>query len=382
MWLHGARKLGRARTEHYTKADMSEHRATGLPVERSKLGFSRLVLGTWPMGGLDWGQVEERASIETIHAAIAAGTTTIDTSPAYGFGDCERLVGRALLGRRDDVVLASKFGLVWGDEEGSQPWQRVDQHGRKITTRKNARSESVQRQCEQSLQRLQTDYIDLYQLHWPDPATPIEATMEGLLRLRAQGKIRAIGLCNVDSQVLRRAVQVGPVDTIQAPYSLLNREIERELMPLCRERGVALWAYWTLERGLLSDRAQPGSVFPRGDHRRWDHRFCRRNRQRVQEALAAAQQREDLASLNLAQLALAWVLNAEGVDAALVGATTPTEAQSNADALALRLNPEQWEWLAECFAPSAQAMAGRSLGKQWYRVIQWVLAKSAILRAR
>ena len=205
--------------------------------------------------------------------------------------------------------------------------------------------------------------------------------MEGLLRLREQGKIRAIGFCNIDCELLRRALRVGRVDTIQAAYSLLNREIEGELIPLCRDHGVAVWAYWAMERGLLSGSTPSRGTLLRNDHRRWDYRFSRSSRRRVREAFEKAGQDEDFAAWPPARLALAWALHAPGVEAVLVGATSPQEVRANGGALDVPLSEEQRQRLAACFASCAQALARPSLEKQGFKVVGWALAKIAMWRA-
>ena len=199
------------------------------PLGQSGITASVVAHGTWAIGGWMWGGTDVQKSVRSIQASLDAGVNFIDTAPAYGLGLSERIVGEAIRGRRDKVILATKCGLVWHTAKGTF---FVDQNGTRIHRYLGA--ESIRYEVEQSLRRLETDYIDLYQTHWQDPTTPIEETMGTLLDLKKQGKIRAIGVSNCTLDQVRQYRSVGPVDTAQEQYSMLHRELERRIPAVLR----------------------------------------------------------------------------------------------------------------------------------------------------
>src|SRR5215471_8332412 len=201
------------------------------------LRSSRIGLGTWAMGGSQWGGADDDESVRTIHAALDRGITLIDTAPAYGFGHSEAVIGRAIAerGRRDEVVLATKAGL--------------EQRGQSLF--RNSTRKQIFAEIELSLQRLRTDYIDLYQVHWPDLDTPYEETAEALLELKRAGKIRAIGVSNYAIEAMERFAKVTPIVSDQPPLNLFERQAEQVVLPWCRANGVATLTYGSLCRGLL-----------------------------------------------------------------------------------------------------------------------------------
>src|SRR5205823_2130427 len=206
------------------------------------LSVSRVGLGTWAIGGWMWGGTDDEESIATIRAAVERGLTLIDTAPAYGFGRSEEIVGRAIAdGRlRSRVVIATKAGLEW-------------KNGKVF---RNASRDRIRREIGASLRRLQTDYIDIYQVHWPDPLVPIEETAQAMQTLFEQGKIRAIGVSNFSVAQIERFRRVSKLHVVQPPYNLFEREIETELLPYCRQSGLATLTYGALCRGLLSGKLQ------------------------------------------------------------------------------------------------------------------------------
>lgn len=300
-------------------------------IEASVLG-----LGTWAIGGFLWGGTDEKRAIEAIHASLDEGVTLFDTAPAYGFGLAEELLGRALRGRRGDVVIATKCGLVW--DEGSLA--RVLREGRN-PLRRCLRPESIRKEVEASLRRLRTDYIDLYQTHWPDFGVPIEDTMGALLELQEEGKIRAIGVCNVSVEQLRKYLRVGRVDADQERYSMLDCGQEKDKWPVLKEHGIAFLAYSPLSMGLLTGRVRPEREFPEGDLRRTDPRFHRESRERIARMLSAMKPAADRHGATIAQWVLAWTLAQPGVTHVLVGARDGAQARENARAAALQLSPEE-----------------------------------------
>jgi aryl-alcohol dehydrogenase-like predicted oxidoreductase len=275
------------------------------------LRLSRVGLGTWAMGGGWWGPSDRQESYTTIRKAIDLGITTFDTAPIYGLGVSEEVLGQAIKdsGCRDRVVLATKAGLEW-------------------TNNKVVRNSSLPRlaqELEDSLRRLQTDVIDLYQIHWPDPLEPIEETAAFLGQLLQQGKIRAIGVSNFSPEQLDRFRQVAPLHTAQPPYNLFERQIEAEVLPYCREHGIHTLVYSPLCRGLLSGRMTPQTTFPSGDMRAGiDPKFVEpRYSQYLKAAEALSRFAQDRYGKTLAQLAVRWLLDQPGVSVALWGARKP-----------------------------------------------------------
>ena len=198
-------------------------------IGRSGVTASAVGLGTWAIGGWMWGGTDERESIAAIQASLDAGVTLIDTAPAYGLGRSEEIVGKALAGRRDKAVIATKCGLVWHTDKGRHFF---DQDGRPV--HRYLGRDAIRHEVEQSLKRLGTDYIDLYITHWQDPTTPIEETMSALEELRQAGKIKGIGASNVGRGELEQYIAVGGLDAIQERFSMIDRQIETELLPLTR----------------------------------------------------------------------------------------------------------------------------------------------------
>src|SRR6476646_8606073 len=217
---------------------------------------SPVAIGTWAIGGWMWGGSDEAESIATIRAALEHGINIVDTAPIYGFGRSEEIVGKAIAESRlrSNVVIATKTGLQW---EGDR-------------VARNASRARIMREVEDSLRRLQTDYIDVYQVHWPDPLVTIEETADAMHQLFAQGKIRAIGVSNFSIVQTERFRRVAPLHVLQPPYNLFERGIEADLLPYCRENNIAVLGYGALCRGLLSGRMRADTVFDGDDLRRTD----------------------------------------------------------------------------------------------------------------
>ena len=321
------------------------------PLGESGISASAVGLGTWAIGGWMWGGADEATSLRAIGAALDAGVNLIDTAPVYGLGLAETLVGKAIAGRRDKVVLATKCGLVWDTEKGTPFVQQQDK-----LIRRHLGAESIRYELERSLKRLGTDYVDLYQTHWQDAATPIEETMEALLELKEQGKIRAIGVSNCSLDQLQQYDAVGPVDCAQEKYSMLDRSLERDMLPYCRASAVAVLAYSPLAHGLLTGKLSPERVFTGDDLRRADPRFSAEGRRR---ALAALERLRPMAAeynLSISQFVIAWTAARPGVTHVLVGARDEGQARENAAAGSVALAGEDLEALnqaAEGLALSA-----------------------------
>ncbi|SFM46291.1 Predicted oxidoreductase [Ectothiorhodospira mobilis] len=291
------------------------------------LEASRIALGTWAIGGWMWGGTDDETSIRTVHAALDQGINLIDTAPVYGFGKSEELVGEAIRrrGKRDQVLIATKVGLEWTPDEA---------------VFRNASAGRIRTEVEDSLRRLQTDYIDLYQVHWPDPVTPVEETAEAMARLLQEGKIRAVGVSNFSPAQMERFRQVAPLHTCQPPYNLFERGIEADVLPHCREHGIQVLAYGALCRGLLSGRMGPDTTFQGDDLRQSDPKF---QQPRFGQYLAAVRALDRFArerfDSDVLHLAVRWLLD-HGADIALWGARRPEQVASVNRVMEVQLTAE------------------------------------------
>jgi aryl-alcohol dehydrogenase-like predicted oxidoreductase len=285
------------------------------PISGTEFTASRIALGTWAVGGTMWGGSEEQESVRTIHAALERGINLIDTAPVYGFGRSEEIVGKALAqnGHREKVILATKVGIEW----------------RNGSLARNASRERILREVEDSLRRLQTSYIDIYQVHWPDPLVPIEETAETMLRLFQQGKIRAIGVSNYSPQQMDRFRTVAPLHTDQPPYNLFERQIDRDVLPYLRENRINALVYGPLCRGLLTGKMKADTQFTGDDLRKVDPKF---QPPRFEQYLRAVELLDQFAQKNYGKrvidLAIRWVLHQPGVSVALWGARHPEQLQT------------------------------------------------------
>jgi aryl-alcohol dehydrogenase-like predicted oxidoreductase len=282
-------------------------------IPETPLKVSRVGLGTWAIGGWMWGGTDDAESIATIHAAVERGINLIDTAPAYGFGRSEEIVGRAIAeGQlRSRMVIATKVGLEWKDGK----------------VFRNASRDRILREVTDSLRRLRTDYIDVYQVHWPDPLVPIEETAEAVQALFDQGKIRAIGVSNFSIAQIERFRRVAKLHVVQPPYNLFEREIEAELLPYCRKSNLATLTYGALCRGLLSGKSQEDAHFEGDDLRLTDPKF---RPPRYAQYLAAVRRLDQFASerygKRVIHLAVRWLLD-QGATVALWGARHPGQLQ-------------------------------------------------------
>ncbi len=312
-------------------------------------------LGTWAMGGWLWGGGDDDASVSAIRASLDAGITLIDTAPAYGLGRAEELVGRAIAGRRDEVVLVTKCGLVWDTDQG-RPF--VAQGDKMIHRYLGAAS--IRAELEASLRRLNTDHVDCYITHWQDPTTPVADTMDTLLALKAEGKIRAIGISNASPDDLRAYLAAGPVDCVQEAYNMLDRGLEQTLLPICREAGVSVLSYSSLALGLLTGTIPPQRVFHGDDLRGSNPRFSSKNRARVHEFAAELAPLAATHAADVGQLVIAWTLAQPGITFSLCGARNADQARENARAGTLRLSATDLATIdaaaARHLAPVAQAV--------------------------
>jgi aryl-alcohol dehydrogenase-like predicted oxidoreductase len=326
---------------------------------KSDVHVTPVIFGAWAIGGWMWGGQDEADAIDAIRASLDAGVNAIDTAAIYGQGYSEELVGRAIEGRpREQIVIATKCGRRWDSNFGSDPWQTKDRLGRDITVRSDSRPESIFHECERSLRRLGTDYIDLYQIHWPDKTTPIEESMGAMMKLKEQGKIRAIGVSNFDVEQMERAMRVGELASDQPPYSVINRGIERDVLPWCRRNEVAAICYSPLERGLLTGKVTPDRVFPANDHRSGHKFFTPENRRRVLASLERIKPICDRQGASYAQAIVNWTMHEPGITAALVGARDAEQARHNAGAMAITLSDAERAEIRRAFDDTSRAMTG------------------------
>ena len=302
----------------------------------STIEASVVGLGTWAIGGWMWGGTDESESVAAIRASLDEGVSLIDTAPAYGQGRAEEIVGTAIRGRRDDVVLATKCGLVWHTQQGEHFFDFDDQPVHRYLGR-----ESIVHELEQSLKRLGTDYIDLYITHWQDPTTPIDETMETLVMLRDQGKIRSIGASNVSADELRAYAATGALDAIQEEYSMVARDIETTLLPIAADSGISTLSYSSLALGLLSGSMGPGRTFSGDDQRKDNPRFSLANREKVARLMEAIAPVAETHAATKAQVVIAWTLQQPGITYSLCGARNPQQARENAGAGRLHLTADE-----------------------------------------
>lgn len=290
--------------------------------------------GTWTIGGSDWGYVDDRDSIKAIHRALDLEINLFDTAPIYGNGRAERVLGEALSGHRDKVFIATKCG-PWEDDKG--------------TLHVDLSAGAIVRQCEDSLRRLKTDWIDLLQVHWNDPAYPVEETMAALEKLVVSGKIRAVGVSNFDSGELATAIKSGVPVSLQSPYSLLNRDVEKELLPMCADGGIGFLAYEPLCRGLLAGKINSNTKFEPDDIRRHDERFFGAAFAKNLALVEKLRRFADAHGLEPSTAAVAWLCHNPKVTSAICGIRTAAHAAGNAKAADVVMEDEAAAKLDDIF---------------------------------
>jgi methylglyoxal reductase len=297
---------------------------------------SAVGLGTWAIGGWMWGGTDDAAAQGAIRAGLDEGITLIDTAPAYGLGHAEEVVGRAIRGRRDKVVLATKCGLVWHSARGPYFFSQGG-----LPVHRDLSRAAIRHEVEQSLRRLNTDRIDVYITHWQDPTTPIGETVEVLKALKAEGKILAFAASNTSADDLAAYQAAGGLAAVQEEYSMLARRIEQTHLPQCREAGIAVMGYSVLALGLLSGNIGADRVFAGDDQRQGNPRFSPENRARIERLMETVRPIAAQHGASAAQVVIAWTLAQPGLTFALCGARNPAQARENAGAGRLRLSPTE-----------------------------------------
>jgi aryl-alcohol dehydrogenase-like predicted oxidoreductase len=312
----------------------------------SDLQVSAITFGAWAAGGWMWGGNDDQQAIDAMKAAYDMGITSIDTAPIYGQGKSEELVGQAIKGiSRDKVQILTKYGMRWDLNKGTFGFNSKDNDGKDIEVYKYAAKESIIKECEDSLKRLGTDYIDLYQIHWPDETTPIAETMEAILRLQEQGKIRAAGVSNYSVAQMQEAETTIKLASNQVPFSMVKRDIEADIIPYCLQNNKGILAYSPMERGLLTGKMKAGQEFGEGDHRAGLKFFKDENIQRTNDFLAKIKPIADEKNATLGQLVIRWTINRPGITVALVGARNAEQATQNAKAIDVQLTTEEMDMI-------------------------------------
>ncbi len=324
------------------------------PLGKSDIDASVVAFGAWAIGGWTWGGTDEQESIKAIHAFLDAGGNLIDTAPIYGFGRSEEIVGKAIADRRDKVVLATKCSMRWdlNDEQKQRAQKKFstseemfDQPGNRSDDSFDvfiyAGADGIREEVEQSLKRLKTDVIDLYQTHWQSDDVAIEEKMTTLEDLKREGKIRAIGVSNASVEQIEEYQKFGQVDTDQEKYSMLDRAMEPSNLAKCESDQIGFLAYSPLSQGLLTGKIDPDREYPEGDQRKFKERFQADNVRKVQAMLKPMEPIAEKHGISLAQLTIAWTLAQPGCSHVLAGARNPKQATDNAGAGSVELSADE-----------------------------------------
>lgn len=308
----------------------------------SDIKVTPIAFGAWVIGGWMWGGTGEQTAIKAVQAAVDLGMTTIDTAPVYGLGRSEELIGKALTGvPRDSYQILTKYGLNWESGDGTFYFDSEDNDGNPLEIYKWASKKRVKKECEDSLRRLKTDYIDLLQIHWPDPATPVSETMEAVSELIEEGKVRAAGVCNYNVDQVEEALKTISLASNQVPYSMINRGIEKDVMPQAIENGMHILPYSPLQRGLLSGKIKPGHTFSGYDTRKGSKFFTDENIKRVNALLEKIKPIAETHNATLAQLVLNWTSNQKGIGCVLSGARNAEQVKDNVKAMDFSLSGDE-----------------------------------------
>ncbi len=310
---------------------------------KSDVEVTELAFGAWAIGGWLWGGADSDEAIKAIETAVDNGMTTIDTAAVYGFGLSEELVGKAVKSKRSKVQILTKFGMIWDGKKGKFYFATKDNDGNDIDIYNYSSRERVITDCEASLKRLGTDYIDLYQIHWPDATTPVSETMEALEILIQKGKIRAGAVSNYPVNLMKEAVKTLPIASNQVPYSMVNRGIEKDIIPFCIENNIGILAYSPLQRGLLTGKIKKGHNFGKGDSRPDTIYYREPNLSRIisftDDLRAIAEER----NVTLSQLVLKWTIQQPGITCALAGARNSAQVLDNIKAAEFTLSDDELE---------------------------------------
>jgi aryl-alcohol dehydrogenase-like predicted oxidoreductase len=309
---------------------------------KSSVKVTPLAFGAWAVGGWMWGGAEEKESLRAIRASYENGMTTIDTAPVYGFGRSEELVAKALHGvSRDKYQILTKFGMNWSTETGEFFFDTTDNNGRPVRMFKYSGRDQVRTECEDSLRRLRTDYVDLLQIHWPDATTPVSETMETMSELIREGKVRAAGVCNYSPSLVEEALKTVPIVSNQVPYSMVHRDIEKEIIPQAVKKGIGILPYSPLQRGLLTGKIKRDHKFDDGDTRAGNKYYKPENIDRINAMLATIKPIADNHNATLSQLVINWTHRQPAMASVLVGARNEKQVIENIQSLSFQLTTEE-----------------------------------------
>ncbi len=314
-----------------------EYRTLG----KSEIKISEIAFGAWAIGGWMWGGADSKDAVKAIETAVDHGMTTIDTAAVYGFGLSEELVGKATKGKRDKVQILTKFGLIWDEKKGSFYFSSEDNEGKPVSLYRYSSKERVISDCEKSLKRLNTDYIDLYQIHWADSTTPVSETMEAVEILVKKGKIRAGAVCNYSASLMEEATATYPIASNQVPYSMVNRGIEAEVVPYCIKNNIGILAYSPLQRGLLTGKISKDHKFNKGDTRPVTPFYKEPNLSRILELTGKLNEIARGMKVTLSQLVLNWTITQPGITCALAGARNASQVLDNVKAADFHLSDDE-----------------------------------------
>jgi len=300
------------------------------------MNASSVCLGSWVFGGDVWGEVDNEVSLRVMEEAVEKGVNLIDTAPVYGYGRAEEVIGRFLAGKKDKVIIATKCGL----------------EGKGVSLRPNLSAKFIREEIENSLRRLNIETIDLYQCHWPDPNTPLQETFEELKKLIGEGKIKYIGVCNFSKAELVSACSMAPVISNQVQYSILDREIEKELIPFCKENNISILSYGALGGGVLSGKYKTPPAFSKGDVKSFFYKYYRgAGWDKAQKMLLALREIAARREVPVSQVAINWVLRCPQMASCIVGCRTPEQLNQN-------VNASDWQLIAEEIAKIENVGAG------------------------
>lgn len=323
-----------------------EYRSLG----QSDIKVSELAFGAWAIGGWLWGGADSKDAVRAIETAVDNGMTTIDTAAVYGFGLSEELVGKATRGKREKVQILTKFGLSWNEKKGEFFFTSLDNTGKEISIYKYSSKDKIISDCDQSLKRLGTDYIDLYQIHWADSTTPVSETMEAIEYLVKKGKIRAGAVCNYSRELMAEAGKTYRIASNQVPYSMVNRSIESDIVPYCIEKKIGILAYSPLQRGLLTGKIKPGHKFNEGDTRPTTLYYKEPNFSRIMKLTDNLAKIANELNITLSQLVLNWTLRQPGITCALAGARNASQVVENVKAAGFKLTYEDISQINKCLS--------------------------------
>lgn len=309
-------------------------------LSNSNIKISAVVFGAWAIGGWMWGKTDINDSVAAIQKSFELGVTSIDTAAAYGFGLSEEIIAKAVKGKRDKFQIFTKCGLRWDLKKGTYFFDTVNNDRKNVEMYKYSGKESIIEECENSLKRLKTDYIDLYQIHWPDETTPFEETMEVFDKLIKEGKIRSAGVSNFNIEQVQQCEKIIKLSSNQIPYSMINRKNDNDIIPYCSKNKTSILVYSPMQRGLLTGKITADYKFSDGDNRASTIFFKKENIEKTNNFLNKIKFIAEERNITLSQLVINWTLQKDGITGVLVGARNTKQAEENAKSCDFMLSKE------------------------------------------